>query len=119
MQSALQIRRITHADLAHCAAIDGHTPEGRPTGHGESYERFLDWPCQGGFVALWHGSIVGFALYHAHREHRRLCLVRIGVASSWQRRHVGSYLVQHLRRWLSPMPDVPLWIMAHERDLGL
>src|SRR5262245_36192505 len=103
---SLEIRRLVHVDLAHCAAIDSNAAAVRPAWRGENFERFLDWPCHGGFVALWHGNIIAYVLYQADREHRRLYLVRIGVAPSWQRRHVGSCLVQYVRHWLRPMPEV-------------
>ena len=119
MQSALQIRRITQTDLAYCAAIDQHAVAAGTAWKVQDFRCFLSIDWDGAFVALWQGSIIGFLLYDADRRHRILHVIRICVAPSWQRRRVGSCLVQFIRRWLSPMPDVPVWMMVHERDLTM
>jgi GNAT superfamily N-acetyltransferase len=119
MSTALDVRRITAADLVWCEAIDRRAAPAGSAWRLEDFRAFFAAPCHGGFAALWQGSIVGFLLYQADRENRRLYVIRLRVAPGWQRRNAATRLLQHLRHWLSPLPDIPVWVLVNERDLPM
>lgn len=115
----LQIRRINPADLTCCALLDSACAAPEPGWTVADFQQFFAVPSQGGFLALWKRKPVGLLLYQADRDNHRLYLVRLAVAPGWRRRRIGTRLVQHLRLWLRPLPDVEVWALVHEGDLAL
>lgn len=119
MQPSLLIHKIALPHLARCAAIDATCTPSEMAWTASDFDNFFLLPSSGGLVALGDGRVVGFLLYQADRAHRRLHFVRIGVAPGCRGRGVGSRLVQHIRQWLRPVPDVKLCALVHERQLAV
>lgn len=115
MKSIMDIRKLTLADLADCVHVDGWSAEPHAAWTLGDFSSFFDGRCRSGFAIWFHETMLGFVLYEADQAGRQLQLVRLGVALRWQRRHFGTLLLQHICRWLSPVPDVGVWMLVHER----
>jgi hypothetical protein len=119
MQSLVQVSKLTLGDLADCAQIDACSAAPYPAWSLPDFLAFYDGRLRGGFAAWFHEKMVGFVLYEADPSRRQLQLVRFAAGPGWQVRHVGYRLLKHLRQWLRIVPDVAVWMLAHERALAL
>lgn len=114
MKPSIQVQPLTTADLDCCAAVERQAVPPALCWPLDAFEEFFSYAGHGGYLATWKDQPLGYLLYQADRPHRRLYLGRIQVIESWRRRTVGSRLVQHVRQWLCPVPDVQLYAVVHE-----
>lgn len=119
MKPSLQVRPLRTTDLDSCVAIDDSAVPPEAAWSLDCFEEFFNVAPHGGYLALGNGRPVGYLLYQADRQNRRLFLGRIQVLPAWRRRGVGSRLVQHVRQWLQPVPDIQLCAVVHECCLPL
>jgi GNAT superfamily N-acetyltransferase len=119
MKPSIQIRPLTTGDLRRCEAVERQAVSPPGGWSLDSFEAFFGCLGHGGYLAEWYDQPLGYLLYQADREHRRLYLGRIQVVESWRRRTIGSRLVQHVRQWLRPVPDIQMCAVVHESCLPL
>ncbi len=116
---SLSIGKIAPSHLTACASVDGACTLPAERWSFSDFADFLARPGHGALVALGEQRVVGFVVYRADRAGRRLHLVRIGVAPRWQRRRIGTRMVNQLRDGLRAVPDVTLGALVPERRLDL
>ena len=116
----LTVRRVTTVDAVLAAELDAMFDEG-VSWDAEQGRRFLAHSDTLLLVARWDGEACGFlTAYRLQRFDRRgaeVLLYEIGVEEPFQRRGVGSALVEEAKQWAVEVGADEIWVLTEDDNV--
>jgi ribosomal protein S18 acetylase RimI-like enzyme len=114
-KAMMTIERLANVDAAQIAGLNALFDEGTEW-DAEQGQMFLRNPDNLFLLARWEGELCGFLTAHRlqrfDRRKAEVLLYEIGVEESYQRRGVGTALINEVKRWAEEVGADEIWVLT-------